>query len=150
MHKLHDSEFTYTIPMDGNRAEDGVNLRYRFGYEESYSDRMIASLLDVRSCSVLEMMIALALRCEEDIMENPDIGNRTGCWFWIMIDNLGLSPMDDAHFDERYVDHVIRCLLNHEYEYDGAGGLFMVEDPPGDMRTTEIWYQMCWYLNEIA
>ena len=29
--RLYDTEFTYTIPMDGNRAEDGIDLRYRFG-----------------------------------------------------------------------------------------------------------------------
>ena len=26
-YKLHDTEFAYTIPMDGNRAEDGIELR---------------------------------------------------------------------------------------------------------------------------
>ena len=25
--RLHDTEFTYMIPMDGNRAEDGIDLR---------------------------------------------------------------------------------------------------------------------------
>lgn len=44
--RLHDTEFTYTIPMDGNRAEDGIDLRYRFGREYSYPDAMIASYLD--------------------------------------------------------------------------------------------------------
>ncbi|WP_243133445.1 hypothetical protein [[Ruminococcus] torques] len=34
---LHKIEFTYSIPMDGNRAEDGIDLRYRFGYENGYS-----------------------------------------------------------------------------------------------------------------
>lgn len=28
---LHNTEFTYLIPRDRNRAEDGVDLRYRFG-----------------------------------------------------------------------------------------------------------------------
>ena len=60
-YKLHDTEFAYTIPMDGNRAEDGINLRYRFGHEQHYSDAMVASFLDDRPCSVLEMMIALSI-----------------------------------------------------------------------------------------
>ena len=60
---LHEVEFTYTLPMDGNRAEDGIDLRYRFGYENDYSEPMIASGLDDRPCSVLEMMIALSMRC---------------------------------------------------------------------------------------
>ena len=90
LRELHRIEFTYSIPMDGNRAEDGVDLRYRFGYENGYSSSMISVYLDNRMCSVLEMMIALAIRCEEHIMDDPDIGNRTGQWFWNMIVNLGL------------------------------------------------------------
>ena len=28
---LHNIDFQYMLPMDGNRAEDGIDLRYRFG-----------------------------------------------------------------------------------------------------------------------
>lgn len=77
---LHNVDFNYTIEMDGNREEDGIDLRYRFGYENSYENAMISSYLDNSPCSVLEMMIALAIRCEEHIMDDPDIGNRTGQW----------------------------------------------------------------------
>lgn len=62
---LHNIDFQYMLPMDGNRAEDGIDLRYRFGYEKEYEGLMIASYLDNRPCSVLEMLIALAFRCEE-------------------------------------------------------------------------------------
>lgn len=62
---LHNIDFQYMLPMDGNRAEDGIDLRYRFGYEKEYEGPMIASYLDNRPCSVLEMLIALAFRCEE-------------------------------------------------------------------------------------
>src|SRR5690606_2330305 len=104
---LHDIEFTYIIEMDGNRAEDGIDLRYRFGYERQYDNAMIATYLDDRPCSVLEMLIALAIRCEEHIMDDPDIGNRTGQWFWNMISNLGLSSLDDTRFDSGYLNRVI-------------------------------------------
>lgn len=106
---LHEVEFTYTLPMDGNRAEDGIDLRYRFGYENNYSEPMIASGLDDRPCSVLEMMIALSMRCEEQIMDDPDIGNRTGQWFWDMIDNLGLGNMSDSKFDNSYEREFAGC-----------------------------------------
>ena len=79
---LHNIDFQYVILMDGNRAEDGIDLRYRFGYEKSYEGPMIASFLDNRPCSVLEMLIALAFRCEENIMNNPDVGNRMGACQW--------------------------------------------------------------------
>ena len=33
MIRLHQIDFEYTIPMDGNRAADGIDLRYRFAHE---------------------------------------------------------------------------------------------------------------------
>ena len=45
---LHDIDFTYTIDMDGNRFDDGVDLRYRFGDETGCDERMVAKYLDTR------------------------------------------------------------------------------------------------------
>lgn len=146
--RLFDTEFIYIISMDSNRAEDGINLRYRFGREFGYRDPEIAACLDNRSCSVLEMMVALAIRCEEHILGDADIGDRTGEWFWIMIDSLGLRDMNDGRFDGRYVDETIDIFLNREYGRDGEGGLFFIKDCPRDLRHMEIYYQMCWYINK--
>lgn len=148
LYHLHGIDFEYTIEMDGNRAEDGIDLRYRFGRENSYEDSMIASYLDNRPCSVLEMMVALAIRCEEQIMSDPNIGDRTGRWFRDMLHSLDLLFMSDSKFDERYVDDIIFDFLDRNYERNGKGGLFTV-DNGRDLRSVEIWYQMCWYLNNI-
>ena len=150
MKKLDDIDFDYIIPMDGNRAADGTDLRYRFAYENSYDGPMVATYLDDRPCSVLEMMIALSIRCEEHIMENPDVGNRTGQWFWSMIVNLGLGGMIDSKFDEEYVDMVIDRFLKRKYKPNGDGSLFKVEHCSRDLRNIEIWYQMCLYLDKLV
>lgn len=147
--RLYNTEFTYTIPMDGNRAEDGIDLRYRFGREKHYSNAAIAEFLDDRPCSVLEMMIALAVRCEEHIMDDPDIGDRTGQWFWNMLVSLGLGSMDDLKFNSEYVDGVLDRFLSRQYDKDGRGGLFTVKNHRRDMRDVEIWYQMNYYLGEL-
>lgn len=147
---LYDIEFTYTMEMDGNRYEDGIDLRYRFANERGYRESMIASYLDDRPCSVLEMMIALAIRLEEHIMDDPEIGNRTGQWFWNMITNLGLGTMNDIRFNRDYVWDVIRRFLNRDYEQDGKGGLFTVKHCRYDLRDVEIWYQACWYLDNVG
>lgn len=146
---LYEVEFTYSIAMDGNRESDGIDLRYRFGYERGYDQHLIASYLDDSPCSVLEMMVALALRCEEHIMCDPEYGDRTGKWFWDMIKSLGLYFMDDAHFDREVAENFVSRFLNREYKRNGEGGLFTVQNGARDMRTAEIWYQMCWYLNDI-
>ena len=145
---LHSVQFTYTIDMDANRESDGEALRYRFGYECDYPDVMIASFLDDRPCSVLEMMVALSLRCEEQIMRDYDIGDRTCVWFWGMIRSLGLEEMEDRYFQEKAADYIIQRFLDRGYKSNGEWGLFTVHNPRRDMRDVEIWYQMCWYLNE--
>ena len=144
---LNSQEFTYNIRLDGNRADDGLYLRYRFKQENHLRAVDVDRCLTGK-CSVLEMMVALCLRIEEDIMDDPK-GNRIHKWFHVMLKSLGLLDMDDAYFDERYTDKVITRFLNREYEPNGAGGLFRIKDCPYDLRSVEIWYQMCWYFDSI-
>ena len=149
---LHNIEFRYSIPKDRNRAEDGVDLRYRFAlkYEDVSDYETVIQTLGDGPCSVLEMMVALAIRCEENIMDDPRVGDRTGQWFWGMITNLGLGSMTDSRFDAEFVEDKIERFLDRDYEPDGEGGLFTVKQCEIDMRTVEIWYQLCWYLDTIS
>lgn len=144
---LHQVEFTWIIKKDANRAEDGIDLRRRFSLEHDLDD--ISDLLD-GPCSVLEMMVALSMRCEESIMDDPSVGDRTAQWFWKMIVNLGLGGMTDARFNANYVDDIIIRFLNRDYEPNGKGGLFVVKRCEYDMRDVEIWYQLCYYLDSIV
>jgi hypothetical protein len=143
---LHDTEFTYSILRDENRAQDGIDLRRRF---ELITECPGVSEYLRGPCSVLEMMVALAIRCEENIMDDPSVGDRTGQWFWGMVVNLGLGAMNDRMYDERFVEESLMRFLNRDYEPDGKGGLFTVRDHRRDLRTVEIWYQLCWYLDSI-
>ena len=146
---LNDVDFNYLIPMDGNRAEDGINLRYIFANEHGINQSVIASYLDVRPCTMLEMMVALAQRCEVSIMHDEVYGDRTSMWFWEMIDSLGLSDQDDVHFDPIIVDDILDRFIARDYEPNGVGGLFTIPNCDKDLRRVEIWYQMCWYLNGL-
>lgn len=142
---LHNTEFIFSIPKDENRAEAGIDLRYRFVRiirEEGCLDYLDGP------CSVLEMMVALAIRMEE-IVDDPEYGDRTGQWFWGMVVNLGLGSMTDSRYDEQYVDDILDRFLYRDYEPDGRGGLFTVRRTDEDLRSVEIWYQMCWYLDEF-
>lgn len=145
---LHETEFIYILDMDGNRADDGVDLRYRFAYETSIAGGEVDAAMAGLPCSLLEMMTALALRCEEHITDDPDNGNRTGKWFFEMIESLGLRDMDDLHFDRIAAADILTRFMRRDYLPDGRGGLFTVSDGGIDMRRAEIWYQMMRYLNE--
>lgn len=143
---LHSIEFIFVLPMDENRAVDGVSLRYRFALWQDQEE--LADYLD-GPCSVLEMMIALALRCEESIMDDLEVGERTGQWFWGMIVSLGLGSESDDRFDKRYVQDTIRHFLYREYEPNGKGGLFTIRNSKRDLRDIEIWLQMNDYIKNI-
>ena len=145
---LHNVEFTYPIRRDRSRADDGINLRYRFPYERIGIDD-IERYID-GPCSILEMMLALAIRCEETIMDNPAYGDRTGQWFWNMISSLGLSSMEDSIFDVNKARKIIARFLNRDYESNGKGGLFTIRNCKENLRDIEIWVQMLWYLDSIT
>lgn len=144
---LDTIEFTYTMERDENRAYDGRDLRYRFGIDAHIPASEIENNLDTTPCSIFEMMVALANRCEEHIMDNTDVGNRTSKWFFEMIRSLGLIDMYNENYDESYILSVINRFLNHGYDRDGRGGLFTVKNCATDMRRLEIWYQLMRYLN---
>ena len=146
---LHETEFIYILEMDGNRADDGIDLRYRFAFDSDYNERTIDEVMGGEPCSILEMMVALAQRCEEHITDDPDSGNRTGKWFFEMIESLGLLDMDDGHFEKVIAADILDRFMRREYRPDGRGGLFTISDSEHDMREAEIWYQMMWYLDEI-
>lgn len=143
---LHDTEFVYFVPYDENRAVDGVTLRYH--YCQIHECEELEDYLS-GPCSVLEMMVALAIRCEK-MIDDPMKGDQTSHWFWGMIVNLGLGSMSDDNFSEWTVNDVITRFLEREYEPDGRGGLFRVRGWQRDMRTAEIWHQLLAYINTIS
>ena len=140
---LHDKEFIWVYSMDANRAFDGIEMRRMFEMDEHYDRAYLSG-----PCSMLEMMVALAMRIENDIMDNLKYGDRTSQWFWTMVSNLGLGSMTDSKFNARKAEDIIDSFLNHEYEPNGKGGLFII-DCDEDLRDEEIWTQMCWYTNTL-
>lgn len=143
---LYKTPFTYSLAKDGNRAMDGIDMRYRFATDTEFTDA--EELID-GPCSMLEMLVALAVRCEEQIMSDPDYGDRTAQWFWRMLKGLGISHMYSDLFDKKKATEAVDRFLNREYEPDGTGSIFKIKNPPEDLRNVEIWVQLNWYLNTI-
>ena len=140
---LYSKRYEYRIARDSNRAMDGVELRYEFGELFGYSRYEIDNWL-CGQCSVLELMIALSARCENEISGTTD----SHVWFWTMIESLRLDGMDDRHFEPNYVDQALDDFMSGNYCRDGEGSLFTLRNTHQDMRRLELWYQMCAFLNE--
>lgn len=141
---LFQTEFTWKMVLDENRAKDGKGLRNLFSKE---TNSEIGLQFATAPANVLEVLVALAMRIETDITFDPQYGDRSTMWFWEMISSLDLIEMTDDNFNQDYVDWIISRFLNREYERNGEGSLFTVSSPL-DMRRTEIWYQMQYWLQE--
>lgn len=146
---LYDNEFYSIMSLDDNRLIDGVGVRYRFADEASIPYGVMNRKFDKNTCSVLEMMLGLAIRIEETIMSDADYGDRTSMWFWMMVKSLGLYDMTDEKINAEYSLHTISRFLNRDYEPNGMGSLFTVQRSNKDMRDVEIWYQMCLFFDSI-
>ena len=141
---LYNTEFKSSVYEDLNRIIDAKNLRM-----ELYGPV-------IRPISVLEVMIALAKRCHEDIMYGYTIDNKPSSiayWFWVMMENCGLDQLSEwkSAYPERIkneFDSIIGPILDRSYDYNGNGGFFPLHHPEMDQRYCELWYQMNAYLVE--
>lgn len=142
--KMLHTPFIYFIGNDDNRAEDGLDLR--FEYEEEYG-RLYD--LNENECSLLEMLIALARRCDVDMMYDEDRGDRIAKWFWTMMDNIGLSKFTNSCYSDVSVERICDIFINRKYKSDGTcGGAWPSKCRREDLRLVELWYQMSWYMLE--
>lgn len=138
LRQLYKTEFTWFVPNDGNRAEDGKALRREWadscGLEPDGAWMRLG-------CSFLEMLIALARRMEFEAEETPEF------WFWHLIENLGFEDYNDHRsYPRSLVAQRLRIVNDRLYDMTGNGGLFPLRRPSKDQRRVEIWYQMSEYL----
>lgn len=146
---LHNIPFTWTIPMDANRARDGINLRYIYLEEIGMLDDPYEGF-DFNeqgiACSVLEMLISLTDRFASEVI---GIGYKTTAdWFWILMENLDLLRCTDEKYDSLYVRQQVNFFMNRLYDRNGTGGLFPLKESTKDQRKVEIWYQLSDWFNE--
>lgn len=121
---LFNKDYYWLIAHDDDRVLDGIRLREIFSNFFDYN-----GYLKLGQCKVLEVLVSLAMSCEDDIMHVSELGDRTHIWFWMMIENLGLL---DKRFEDEFIggketqDVIDRLdfMLERKYGNDGVGSLF--------------------------
>ena len=144
MDQLHNTPFIYILERDQNRADDGIVLREEF-YREKDIDIGVYDHRD--DCSVLEMLVALAIRITDEYIGDPAEIHPEQI-FWEMIGNLGLNWYRDKRYNDDDVEFILDDWLNRCFEPDGRGSIFPLKHPHQDQRRIEIWSQMNAYLSE--
>lgn len=97
--------------------------------------------------NVLEFFIMLA-RGMDDIMHDLKHGDRTVDWFWMMMENMHLTQYTNTCYDEEIIDIIINRFLERKFNKNGEGGPFPLKRPLANMKRTDWWYAMNWYINE--
>lgn len=141
--------YEWHISRDVNRSSDGVELRHMFAAENGYDIDYVCNMELGGPCNILEMMVALALKCETNIMHNEAYGDRTSKWFWKMMKSLGLDGMDDGRIDDVFVNQTIDNFIRGAYSHDGEGGLFYIPNSVNAMPKMELWLQLNAYLDYL-
>lgn len=140
-----EMEFDFSIPTDGNRAQDGLDLRRAFERESSLI------LPDLGPCRVLEFLIGISRRMNYILFDygNPDNSHK---WFWALINNLRLLDIGVDRVDDHareMIEVAFQRVIDRKYDLMGNGGLFPLYAAVEDQRDIEIWYQMHSWISEM-
>lgn len=148
--ELHDIPFTFLIEKDANRAEDGKYYRNEFLSSLHEDDRkyvLDCGYFEQQPCSVLEMLVGMAIRIEDEYTGTPG-EERPDLIFFDMVQNLRLSRFTDSNFDKEKVDEIVKKWLDRDFESSGLGSIFPLNHTKRDQKKIEIWDQAMEYLSE--
>lgn len=115
---LFNIPFYAFVKMDNNRIEDAIYMRNE--YLSSDNLRGInTSIIKDRYISVLEVLIALAKRMENDILCDPmEEIDHSSDHFWLFIRNLGLENMTNIAFDGDFIREKVTKWVHREFNKD--------------------------------
>lgn len=148
---LHDTTFVSFDEFDDNLVENSMDLRDEFlkssrtglKYYEIYGGFEF-------ECTILELLVYLSVKIEDEIMTNDDFGERYSVWFWTMIDNLGLKFAKNSYYDEEKVCQILENFIEKRYKRNGKGGLFVINSSKIDAKELDIWSQAMSFLTKFV
>lgn len=151
---LHTIDFVWSVPNDDNRIGDALQRRKeymdRYGYSEA---------LKRKPASVFEVLVSIVYRMLY-LMYGEERGLSASKLYLELLTNLELSEFTDGMFLrtkklkklEAEVRVKVSKMMYRKYTISGRGGLFPLKRSPRkhgiDLRKTELWYQMMYYLEE--
>ena len=142
--QLFNKEFSWVVPNDDNRANDGLYLR------EVFSNEFGGNIEFATGVNMLELMVGLAYRLG---FEMSDESEDPAYWFAILLTNTGLDRFHDKRYladfaSASHVDNILNRIINRDYDADGYGGFFPLQRPEEDQRGLELWGQLNSYILE--
>lgn len=119
---------------DRNRVDDALQLRSIFLNEWTYLEGGCRDEVDydfvTMKVTVLEVFVAIAIRCEEEIMQDDELGDRTKIWFWGLLDWFGIGK--DAGALDKFLSRDLMKIDTRR------------------RKRRSLWGEMCNFLNKMG
>lgn len=123
------------------RAMDGKTLRDQFLMDFDMTPNKVPQ----GPCTVLEMLIAFALRIDTQV-HDWRLGNRPWEWIEMFVNNLGFCDLIDQDInpvrDAGYINARLETWMTHQLGQRGEGGLFRFKRPILTINDMDNWAQM--------
>lgn len=157
---LLDMTYYWQNDYDQARAGDGRYLRYYYvdkdGIQEAIDNfgHPYADIVDefVRSwpVSVIEVLLAMAIRLDKEYEYCASEGDRASLWFWIMCENLGLDLYLVSNADFNINDAKMKVIkwMDGDYDKNGKGSPMALPDGlecDKDYREMSFWEQVTYW-----
>ena len=148
IYELWRREFFWMDIYEGeeSRAADGRQLREQYMMEADVTPDFVP----IGPCTVLEMLIAFALRLDSTI-HDWTIGHRPWEWMTMFITNLGLADLTDNSLraaDRSFVTARLEMWMAHNIGTRGERGLFRFKRPLLTISNLDNWSQMQHWVGE--
>lgn len=88
--------------------------------------------------TVLEILVVLAIRIDDEFLYTNERGNNPADWFWVMLECMGLTQYSDEVFDASDVELIIYNFMDNNYLPDGTGSVGHVPAHL-DARDMDLW-----------
>lgn len=101
--KLLNIEYRHNI-INKDRYDDVIEYRKNYLIDNNISNEYILNKYRV---SVLEVLIVLSIRIEDEIMCSEKYGDRSCQWFWAMLQYTGLVAFYDDDYNDEKVEDIV-------------------------------------------
>lgn len=145
---LDDYSFKWVLKLDEDRAKDGIQLRKEYDFEYSRGDISIYDELFDVPCSVLEMLVALSLRCYDEFLSGFDVKKVTPHKVFLhILTSLDLFSETNNRFSYEKCVKNVKSFIEKLHVNGRYLTVFKIDPKVANPHKMELWWQMQRYID---
>ena len=111
MNDLFDKDYPWMRGHNGDRFDDGIELRSRYDIYVRDGETHVIKTLSGKPCSILECLVALFNRYSDSVLTDPGDPSVAPELFYDALNGLELLFFDDSRYDFEAVNDILDQFL---------------------------------------